>query len=472
MRTVKITDVTMAQLSKATDLSLSFKDKLELAKHLDKLGVSVIELEGISQPRVDSLRIKSIASAVKNSTIAVPVDISGEDISFIWDALKEAKSPRLQVSIPVSTVQMEYLYHKKPAAIMEAIKANVAACKALTGDVEFQALDATRSDEEFLYQAVAAAIEAGATTVTVCDAAGNMLPDEFGAFLDALKAAVPALDNVTLGVSYSNVLYMADACAIAAVRSGAGEIKAAAYPVDTVSLKNISTILASKGSAYDATCDIHTVELKRAIEQISWICASERSSTSPFDNGVKEAAEEFVLTAADDMDAVLAAAAKLGYELDEEDSKAVYESFKKIASKKEKVGSKELDAIIASAAMQVPATYVLDNYVIYAANSHSMKASAQIRLLKNGEELDSVSLGDGPIDAAFLAFEEVTGCHYELDDFQIRSVTEGREAMGEAVIRLRHNGKIFSGRGISTDVIGASIYAYINALNKIVYEGE
>ena len=120
--------------------------------------------------------------------------------------------------------------------------------------------------------------------------------------------------------------------------------------------------------------------------------------------------------------------------------------------------------------MQVPACYVLDTYVITAGNA--VAATANLRLTRNGERLEGVCLGDGPIDAAFLAIEQITGRHYELDDFQIQSVTEGREAMGQTVVKLRSEGKVYSGRGISTDIVGASIQAYISALNKIVYEEE
>jgi len=164
------------------------------------------------------------------------------------------------------------------------------------------------------------------------------------------------------------------------------------------------------------------------------------------------------------------AALRLGYDLSEEDGKKVFEAFQTIASKKEKVTDKELDAIVASAAMQVPATYILDTYVITAGNTIS--ATAHLKLTKAGNPMEGVSIGDGPIDAAFLAIESITGQHYELDDFQIQAVTEGRGAMGQTVVKLRSNGKLYSGKGISTDIVGASIHAYISALNKIVYEEE
>jgi len=170
------------------------------------------------------------------------------------------------------------------------------------------------------------------------------------------------------------------------------------------------------------------------------------------------------------MSAVLNVVMQLGYDLSEEDGAKVYEAFQRIAAKKEKVGSRELDAIVASAAMQVPPTYRLDSYVINSGNTIS--ATCHLKLLKNGLPIEGISLGDGPIDASFLAIEQITGHHYELDDFQIQAVTEGREAMGQTIVRLRSGGKLYSGRGISTDIIGASLHAYINALNKIVYEEE
>ena len=145
----------------------------------------------------------------------------------------------------------------------------------------------------------------------------------------------------------------------------------------------------------------------------------------------------------------------------------VYEAFTRIAAKKP-VGTKELDAIVATTALQVPPTYKLVSYVIN--NGNIIPATAQISLEKQGRELSGVCIGDGPIDAAILAIEQIIGHHYELDEFLIQAVTEGREAMGSALVRLRAGGKLYSGNGISTDIIGASIAAYLNALNKIVYE--
>ena len=468
MKQIRISDVTMKQTG--SEISLSFKEKIELSKLLDKLGVSVIELEPIVQTKIDSLRVKSVAAAVKNSIVAVPVALNPESVRLTWNALKEARKARLQVCAPVSPVQMEYLFHKKPDAMLKAISETISACCALCNDVEFVADDATRSDVSFLYEAVKAAIAAGAKTVTVCDTAGAMLPNEFTAFLRELYANVPELETVCLGVSCSDGLSMADSCAIAAVRYGAGEIKAAAYRLDVASLPNVTKVLSAKGEFYNATCSVRTTEMKRITNQIAWMCQTGRPKSSPFDNGVQEDDGSIFLTAHDDLTAVMKVAARLGYDLSEEDGAKVYEAFKVIADKKEKVGAKELDAIVASAAMQVPPTYKLSSYVVTSGNTIS--ATAHLKLYKQEKVMEGVSIGDGPIDAAFLAVEQITGQHYELDDFQIQAVTEGREAMGQTVVKLRSGGKVYSGRGISTDIVGASIQAYINALNKIVYEEE
>ena len=466
MNQVRISDITMKQTGK--DFTLSFKEKLEIPKLLDKLNVTIIELEGITQPKIDPLRIKSVASTVKDSIVAVPVALSVDSVETTWNALKEAKHPRLQVFASVSPVQMEYLFHKKPAAMLKTIEEIVSACCEKTSDVEFIADDATRSDATFLYEAIKTAIHAGATTITVCDATGAILPDEFGAFIDALYENVPELKDVVLGVSCSNELAMADACAIAAIKHGAREIKAAAYQINQISLPHISRLLSMKGTSFGVTCNVRTVEMNRLIKQIEWMCQTSRSKNSPFDNGVQEVVDDMSLTSMDNMTTVLKAVEKLGYDLSEEDGASVWDAFQKIAARKEAISLKELDTIVASAAMQVPATYVLTTYSITASNTAA--SMAHMTLEKNGQTLEGVALGDGPVDAAFLALENILGCHYELDDFQIRSVTEGREAMGETVVKLRSNGKLYSGRGISTDIVGSSIQAYISALNKIVYE--
>lgn len=466
MRQITVSDATMKQPTE--ELRLSFKEKIEFSKLLDKLGVDLIELEGIKNPRIDALQIKSIVAAVSDSRVAVPVELlNSENIEKTWAALKNAKNPRLQVVAATSPVQIEYLFHKKPEAMLEAIEKTVAECRAFCADVEFVADDATRSEGDFLAKAIEAAISAGATTVTLCDTAGAMLPSEFADFIRAQHEAVPALRDITLGVCCSNAIAMADACAIAAISEGAGQIRATSLPLSEVTLANAVRTISAKSDSIGASVNINTTQLSRITSQIDWLCHAGKGKSPVMET---EDNDGIFLTSHDTAEDVAKAVAKLGYDLSAEDSEKVYAAFKQITDKKEKVSFKELDAIVASSAMQVPQTYKLDTYVITSGNT--IAATAHIKLTKGDGHVEGVFIGDGSIDAAFQAIENITGCHYELDDFQLQAVTEGREAVGQTIVKLRSGGKVYSGRGISTDIVGAGIQAYLSALNKIIYEEE
>ncbi len=467
MRNIFLSDVTMKQPVDAGGFPLSFREKLELAKQLDRVGVQVIETTPIVNRRTDSLLVKSLATAIRDSVLALPLSLTEEDtVETTWSALKGAVKPRLQVAVPVSTVQMEYICRMKPAAVIEKISSLVREAKAVCSEVEFVAEDAGRSEPEFLKQAVDTAVEAGVDIVTLCDTAGNLLPEEFHTTIKAARATLP--EQVRLGVMISNELSLAHACAVSAILAGADEVKTAACGDFTALLEDLVSILKVRGSEYGVACDVKDTELRRTVGQIRRMCETERGTGSTYDSEIHDDSGA-VLTIHDDMTAVMKVVAEIGYDLSEEDSVKVYEAFTRIASKKDSVGIKELDAIVASAALQVPPTYKVQSYVINSGNK--IMATSHMRVEKDGQILDGLAAGDGPVDASFLAIEKIVGCHYELDDFQIQAVTEGREAMGETVVRLRSaNGKVYSGRGISTDIIGSSIRAYISAVNKIVYE--
>ncbi|MBQ5950688.1 MAG: hypothetical protein IJL66_00860 [Lachnospiraceae bacterium] len=456
----------MKQPVETGGIAFSFREKIELAKLLDRVGVPVIETAPIVNRRTDSLLIKSLASAVRDSVIATPLSLMEEDSAAVtWSALKEARKARLQVVAPVSTVQMEYICRMKPAAVLEQVKTQVAAAKAVCGEVEFVAEDAGRSEPEFLRNIAAAAVEAGASIVTICDTAGNLLPEEFYASVKAVREDLP--EPVRLGVKISNELFLADACAVSAVLAGADEVKTAACGDFTASLEKLVYILKTRGNEHGLTCPVRDTELRRTINQIRRMGEAKHGKT-PYDTAPHDGSDA-VLTVHDDMDAVMKAVAGIGYDLGEEDAVNVYNAFMRIAEKKESVGIKELDAIVASAALQVPQTYKVQDYVINSGNV--ITATSHIRMEKDGQILDGLAVGDGPVDASFLAIEQIVGHHYDLDDLQVRAVTEGREAMGETIVRLRStDGRLYSGRGISTDIIGSSIRAYVSAVNKIIYE--
>ena len=467
MRNIFLSDITIKQPAEAGGFSLSFREKIELAKLLDRVGVQVIETTPIVNRRTDSLLLKSLATAIEAGTLAAPLLLSDADtVEVTWNALKEAKHPRLQVSVPVSTVQMEYITRMKPNAVLEKVRELTRKAREVCEEVEFVAEDAGRSDPEFLQEIVNVAVKEGAKIVTLCDTAGNLLPEEF--YASVKRARESLSEEVRLGVMISNELSLADACAISAILAGADEVKTAACGTFTASLQDLVRVLKVRGSEHDLTCSVQDTELARTVAQIRRMCETERSKTSTYDSTV-HSDQDVVLTIHDDMTAVMKVAAEIGYDLSEDDAVKVFEAFTRIASKKESVGIRELDAIIASAALQVPPTYKVQSYVINSGNV--IMATSHVRLEKDGVMLDGLSVGDGPVDASFLAIEQIVGHHFELDDFQIQAVTEGQEAMGETVVRLRSvSGKVYSGRGISTDIIGSSINAYVSAVNKIVYE--
>lgn len=467
MKTIKLIDMTLRETGAVRDNTLSFKEKLEMARILDRLKVDVIELPPLSGGRADALANKTIASSVRTG-LSATVDISVGNVDETWESIRSALRPQLNVTAPVSTVQMEYSCHKKAPAMLELIREKISACRFYTEVVDFTAVDATRAEKDFLMKAIETAILAGASSITLCDTAGVCLPDEFCALIDELREGVPALNCVQLFVEISDSMHMASACAAYAVKAGVDGVKCTSVPAGYPTLSQMVHFLKMKGTDLDVTTGIRSTELTRAVTQLDWILKPREKSSSLLDNITLGETASVCLDINDGISEVIKVVHQLGYDLSDEDNSKVYEAFRRVAAKKQFVGTRELDAIVASTANQVPSTYHIENYVINSGNI--ITATANVLLSRDGEKMRGISFGDGPIDAAFLAIEQIVGHHYELDDFQIKTVSEGHDAMGSALVKLRADGKVYSGSGISTDIIGASIRAYINALNKIVYE--
>lgn len=466
MKNLIISDMTLKQAQGAYDLS--FKEKIEIAKLLDKLKVTVIELAPVSESKVDAVLVRTICSCVKNSIISLPVAFTQDGAEKAFELIKNAKKPRLSVSVPMSTVQMEYICHKKPDKVLEMIEHTVSQAKSVCEDVEFVAEDATRSESDFLKKAIEKAVNAGATTITLCDTAGETTPEELVCLIDCLKEQVSVLSNVKLAINVSNNLGMAVSTVLASVKAGVDEIKTSSCKSDAPSLESVLKIIRARGESAGVGVEVSLTEFQRASRQIEWICTCKSVSNSSVTSAASsEDDSSFILNKFADINTVSDTVVSLGYDLSDEDMQKVYEEFKRAAEKKN-ISLRELDAIVASSAMQVPATYKLVSYVINSGNVIS--STANLLLEKDGKNIAGVCIGDGPIDAAFLAIEQILGHHYELDDFRIQSVTEGREAIGSAIVKLKADGKVYSGTGLSTDIIGASIRAYISAVNKIVFE--
>ena len=468
MTDISISDITLREAISKPDSAVSFNEKLEIVSQLDRICTDVIETPAIVNEKTDILFLHTICTIVKNSMISCDAGLTQESIEKTYEAIKGAKKKRLLLRVPVSTVQMEYVCKKKPRAVLELIASLTECASKKTDEVEVSFSDSTRAEHDFLVSAINAAIDNGAKIIDICDDAGTMLPDEFGSYIEGLYKDVPELKSVTLSVTCSNNLGLALANSFAACSKGASQIKINSNADDGVSLVSFARLLRDKKAEMGISCELDTTKAEDAYNKIC-LAVCDKNDSCVFDSGsTKVHNAKISLTSEDDIKAVSDAISQMGYDLSDEDLKNVYDEFVKTAGTKT-VDEKELDTIIAGTSVDVPRTYTLKSYVMNSGNIITPTANIELAR-KDGEVLRGLSTGEGPIDAAFLAIEKIVGHHYELDDFKIWSVTRGYEALGMGLVKLRYNGRLFSGSGTSTDIVGASIKAYINALNKICYE--
>lgn len=453
MKNVVVSDVTLKFPLQENGKELSFREKLSVAKNLERVGVNVIELPACHSKNEEKIVNKTISESVRNSIVAIDCGISEEEINFAYDCVKDAKAKRLQVVLPVSTVQMEYGYHLKAPKMLEKISKVVGYASSLC-EVEFIAKDATRAEEGYIVEVAKTAYTAGAKIITLVDDCGDGFSDAFTNMIKEIKSAC----DIAVFIEPSNKIKMAPAIAVEALKIGVDGVKTSVK--EGLNLAVLSDIVRFKGKDINVSTTLDYTLINQTIKEIASVSfeqverkiSNQNSADLDESLSVKEISDKI---------------AKLGYELSNEDTGRVYEEFKRVCSKKGAIGERELEAIVASTAMQVPSTFHLVSYVVNSGNIIS--ATANIAMEKDGAPLCGVSTGDGPIDAAFHAIEQIIGHHYELDDLNVSAVTKGREAVGSAIVRLRANGKLYSGNGVSTDIVGACIRAYVNALNKIVH---
>ncbi len=458
MRKISVSDYTLKGLSERGDVSLLFREKVAVAGFIDTFGADTVELPAIKKPKEDTIIARTIAGALKNASVCMPASPDEDGIRAAWECVKDAHSPRLQLSLPVSAVQMEYTYHMKEQKMLARVAEVCKFAASLCPDVEFCALDATRADGTFLADVCRTATENGATLITVCDDAGEALPDEVKDVIALTCGAVTVpvffrpSDSIGLGV----------ANALAAIEAGASGIKTEVACKGGLHTERFAAVMSARGESLGLETSLIYTEIKSDISSLIRTVergAAERAVTSPSDE---------YFDAETPLTRISSAVNELGYDLSDEDVARVKEALVRVSAGKGSVGLTELEAIVASTAMQVPSTYHVKGYT--STSGSSLTSVSHVVLTSGDEEFSGVATGDGPIDASFKAIEQSIGHRYELDDFRITSVTEGVEALGSALVRLRCNGKLYSGSGISENIVGASIRAYVNALNKIVYE--
>ncbi len=464
MKTIRICDVTLQNSTKKA-IKLSFKDKLTIVRLLNELKVDVIKLGALSCEKEDIVFVKSIADFVTNSALCLDMGKDEESVKRACQALKGAKSSVLSLNLPISPVQMEYKLSKKPEKVLAYMKDMIKLAKELGQEVEVCFEDVCGSEKKFLLTCINEAVELGVKSVTISDIEGTLLPDEFASFVKEIKEEIK--DDVKLLISCKNAYNLATSSLISGVFAGADGVEVGLGDSELASLEEFVKIVSAIGLKKKVQTNLVTMASTRISNEIKKCFKNEESDKKAF---VSPEYEDLTIPSETSDKEFKKMIKKMGYDLSSEDHGKVFDAFKVIAKKRANVSLKELDLIIANTAQQAPSIYSLVNYVINSGNE--MISTASITLKKGDEVLYGLSKGDGPIDASFLAIESTIGHHFELDEFKVEAITEGKDAAGEAIVKLRHNGKIYVGSGISTDIVGASIRAYVNALNKIAYAEE
>lgn len=499
MKQILLFDTTLRDGEQAPGCTLNTHEKLEFARQLERLGVDIIEAGfPVSSPD-DFAAVAAVASQITSCTIAALCRCVRGDIETAAKALATAKHPRLHLFIATSDLHLAVKLCLTREQVLERIRDCVTYAKTLCADVQFSAEDATRSDRGFLLQCFDLAVQCGATTINIADTVGYNTPDEMYDLTKYVNDNLQGRDSITLGIHCHNDLGMAVANSVAALRAGAthveGTINGIGERAGNAALEEIVMAIHTRSETLGMTTGINTRQIYRTSKLISTIIGVSIPPNKPIvgrnafahESGIHQhgvlknpLTYEIISPAAigvNDSDLVLGKhsgrhafderVSELGYLLTAEASEHAFKRFLDLADRKKAVTNKDVEAIVMGLGYAMPETYRLHSFVI---NSGTViSATAVVRLVRNdGEEIEHVARGDGPIDAAYKAVDRIVKAGYQLANYSIHAVTEGEDALGEAVVKLQKDGHSIIGRGLSTDILEASIKAYLNAVNKVV----
>lgn len=496
-RQIKIFDTTLRDGEQSPGCSMNPEEKLEVAKQLEKLGVDIIEAGFPISSEGDFNSVRDIAGAIKNSTVCALARARVEDIDSAWNAIKNAESARIHLFIATSPIHMNYKLKMTPEQVIERAAEMTAYAKKFCSDIEFSAEDAMRSDLDFLASVVKAAIEAGATTINIPDTVGYTTPEEMRHAIEFLRSKVDGSDKVTFSVHCHNDLGCAVANSLAGVLGGADQIECSVNGIGeragNTALEEVVMALRTRRLLYDADTRIDAKQIYRTSKIIYHIIGQSAPLNKAIvgantflhesgihQHGVLAAKETYEIISPEDIGkqpskmvlgkhsgrhAFEERLKELGFELTDEQLGIYFEKFKEICDKKKSVNDRDLEALISQKTAR--GVYELDRFDVHAGNYTS--PTCVIRLKRDGEIFEEVSLGDGPIDAAYNAVDKIMKLPpHRLEHYSIRSTSEGRDTLGEVLVKISCDGEIYNGRGLSTDIIESSILAYIHAANKFV----
>lgn len=507
-----IFDTTLRDGEQSPGATLNVEEKLTIARQLARLGVDIIEAGFPFASPGDFEAVSKIAQQVgtpEGPTICGLARATKADIETAAKALSAAAKPRIHTFIATSDIHLEYKLKKSRAEVLQIAPEMVAYAKSFVEDVEFSPEDAGRSDPEFLYQVLEAAIAAGATTVNIPDTVGYTTPAEFGALIRGIKENVPNIDQAIISVHGHNDLGLAVANFLEAVKNGARQLECTINGIGEragnaaleelvmalhVRRQYFNPFLGRPAESEAPLTQIDTRQLYKTSRLVSNLTgmlvqpnkAIVGANAFAHESGIHQDGvlkhkltyeimdaqsiglndNQIVLGKLSGRNAFRSRLKELGFEPGDQELNRAFLRFKEMADKKKEITDRDLEAIINDEIQQAPELFKLEHVQVSCGDHSRPTATVTIRT-PSGEELTDAAIGTGPVDAVYRAINRVVNVPNELIEYAVQSVTSGIDALGEVTIRLRHNDQIFSGHAANTDIIVASALAYMSALNRL-----
>lgn len=498
---IKIFDTTLRDGEQTPGVNLNIQEKLEIARQLEKLGVDVIEAGFAIASPGDFEAVKTVAENIKNASVASLCRAVEKDIDRAWEAVKGAQNPRIHTFIATSDIHLKYKLKMTEDEVLERAVAMVKYAKKYCSDVEFSAEDASRTRIEFLIKVIEEVIKAGATVINIPDTVGYTTPIEFGNIIRSIKENVSNIDKADISVHCHNDLGLAVANSLAAVMNGATQVECTINGLGeragNAALEEIIMGIDTRKDFYKIEHKIDTKQIYRTSKLVSSLTSiavqpnkaivganafahesgihqhgvlSEKSTyeiMKPESIGLAQ--NRMVLGKLSGRHAFEERLKEMGYTtLAPEAIQKAFEKFKSLADRKKVILDKDIEALVEEKVSAVPEIFELDSFQITSGNKNV--ATSTVSLKRNDKIITEAATGDGPVDAAFNAIERAVGMTFVLEDYSLRAVTEGKDALGEVTVRISKDGKLFVGRGVSTDIIESGVRAYLNAINRAISE--
>ena len=500
-RKINVLDTTLRDGEQSPGASMNAQEKLVVARQLVRLGVDAIEAGFPMSSPGDFKSVQQVAKAVGDAcTVVAFARAIEKDVDCAADALKGAKHPRIHVGLGISDIHLNEKLHMTREEALERVAQVVSRARSHVDDVQFFMEDATRADLDVLVQFAQAAVDAGATVINIADTTGYALPDDYAARVRAVREGVRGIEDVTISVHTHNDLGLAVANALAGIKAGATQVECSVNGLGeragNAALEEIAMAIALHGEELDAHTDIATTELTRASRLVSRVTGMSvqpnkaivganafTHSSGIHQDGVLKAREtyeiispasvgaagsEILLSARSGHAALRHRLSELGHSFSDEEFEAIYERFLVIADQKKEVFDEDLESIVQERAREAASIWSLKALQVSCGDPLVPTATATVSD-ENGLETVVCSYGTGPIDAAYKAIDQVVSVPCELEEFSVKAITRGIDAIGEVTVRVTgSDGRSFTGRGSDNDIIVSSAKAYINAINRMI----